>query len=455
MVAAVKKHAAFLSLIFFVGLFVRAAVFYGYLSQDANYWQVDSAGYHTIASGIAAGKGIASPAGIPNFYRVPGYPLYLAVWYKVFGNNPIPALWGQLVLGALIPLLIFFLALALFPARPRLAMAASAYSAVHLGLVLYSGFMMTETLFIIFLLGFLILFFQAGDNPRGLASAGALLGIASLIRPIGHYLMPICLVILLLRKFAWSIKVRNALLLFIAWLIPVSMWLARNYLLLGHIFFHTLPGGHFLHLSASRVVMHAEDMTYQQARMRVASEARRAIRNAQRTQHRGLSEIECCYELEKLAHQHFVQHPWITLKLWATDMFRTAFSLYSAELLFLDSGRKEMDYFAKDRGLWDMISRYIMPPTDSMPLRAIIMLEIVLYLLLLLGLCRALWGLFANGFGKDLAIWLTAGAFIAFFIVIALAGGYARMRLPVEPLIIILGLSGYVVEKRSRARAKK
>jgi hypothetical protein len=450
-IAVIKKYSRFLIMLFVAGLAVRAAVFYCYLSRDANYWQIDSATYHLVGTSFADGKGIALPNGTPHFYRVPGYSVYLGLFYKFFGVSPLAPLWGQIFLAAFIPLLIFMLALAMFPSRRRLAMLAGSYSTVHLGLVLYSGFMMTESLFLFFFLGFLLFLFSYTKNTKMLAVAGFLLGIASLIRPVGHYVVVLAIICLLLQKGLLAERVRNGALLFCGWLIPVAMWLARNYLLVGHIFFHTLPGGHFLHLSASRVVMYAENITYQQARIKVAAEASRAIRLQQRTNKKALSEIERCNVMERIAVNHFKKHPLISMRVWLTDMFRASFSLYSAEVLYLASGRQEIDYFAKDRTIVDMIHRYLFPETDSLPVKALVWLEILLYALILFGFALGLHRLFTADSQADKTIWLVGMSFMALFIVISLAGGYARMRLPIEPLIIIFGLSGFVREKRKKA----
>jgi hypothetical protein len=454
MIIAMKKHAYVVGAIFVFALLVRGLVYYGYLQHDANYWQIDSLGYNSVAKGIAAGHGISTLDGAPNFHRVPGYPLYLALFKTWCGDSPAAALWTQVLLGAVIPVLIFLLALILFPGQAMLAAAAGLYAAVHLGLVLYSGFMMTETLFILFFLGFLLLFFSHCDNPKRIATAGVLLGIASLIRPVGHYLIVLALLILLLQKTYLPIRIRNCALLFLAWLVPVSIWLARNYLLLGHLFFHTLPGGHFLQLSASRVVMQAEHITYQKARERVSAEAYKVVRKQELSAQKRLSEIERCYVYEKLAIKHFAAHPLITLKLWATDIFRTTFSLYSAELVYLESGRKQIDYFAPGRTLWNMIERYLFPETNNVWLKLLVWLEILLYSFMLFGFARASWLLLICGNSHDRMLWLSIASFMALFLIISLAGGYARMRLPIEPFIIILGLYGYVAQhKKAVARS--
>jgi 4-amino-4-deoxy-L-arabinose transferase-like glycosyltransferase len=510
----IKKNKTFLSVLFICAFLIRAAVFYCYLSQEKRYWQVDSNTYHLIAQGIAQGKGISDPdaGGAPNFYRLPGYPLFLAPVYKIFGDNPKNALWLQILLASVIPMLIFVLALVLFPQQFLLAKLASGYSALHLGLVLYSGFFMTETLFIVLFLLFAIFFFkhlhlffcsvstQPANNQQGqvkktgeqdyndrfgfcfalpepaatsqpyidlyermfpdyaidknslnlqgdiviqeLLFAGLFLGLASLVRPVGHYLVILSILMLFFSRMVFQEKCARSFALLLGWIGPVAFWLIRNYMLLGHLFFHTLPGGHFLYLSASRVAMHVQDCSYQQARENLHHEVDVLIAEQEKKQNKKLNEIERCIVHEKLALSYFAKRPLLSITFWLTDMLRTCLSLYSAELLYLESGREQVDYFKKDRSIWSMFARYIFPEQAPTWLKLIILLEIVLFFILLLGFALGLCCAFRS---PDLwCTWLKVLPFMALFIVIALAGGYARMRLPIEPFLIIFSGSFWV-----------
>ena len=128
-------------------------------------------------------------------------------------------------------------------------------------------------------------------------------------------------------------------------------------------------------------------------------------------------------------------------------MVRTSCSLYSSELLYLDSGRKSVNYFEKGRSWWSMFERYLFPQTQSIFLKIIIWLEILTYLLLLFGLFGTLIFAVQRAFALNFSLLCTVLKmlpFIALFIVIALSGGYARMRLPIEPLMIILSFSFWI-----------
>ncbi len=493
MTKIIKQYKWFLVGLFIFSFLVRAAVFTVYLSKNSNYLQVDSNTYNLIATQIAKGNGFCDEKGIPNFYRLPGYPVFLSVYYKIFGTDSKNVLWVQILIAALIPLLIFFLSCILFPKNILLAKCVGIYSSIHLGLVLYSGFLFCLSIHLFFCKEnqhkstaskklcrylclpepiattepYLMLFediFESEQNEmlnclykspneiktsRNIFFAGLILGLASLVRPVGHYLIVLSLLLLVLSREDLMQKTNQGLTLIFGWLIPVSFWLLRNFLLTGYIFFHTLPGGHFLYFSASRIVMQENNLSYEQAKDFLRNQVDNLTKKEEQLKKRNLSEIERCYIRENLAKKYFKCHPGMAIKLWLTDTFRTAFSLFSAELIYLESDRTEPDYFNKDRTLSSMFKKYLFPKTDKPLLSWLVRLEIFIFLLMWIGLllgffkifmaCIKSWSSSANR--ATLCSWVRSIALIKFFIIIGLAGGYARMRLPAEPFLIILSLS--------------
>jgi 4-amino-4-deoxy-L-arabinose transferase-like glycosyltransferase len=496
----IKKEKWFLCILFFISVFIRTIVFFCYLSKEKKYWQVDSNTYHKIAVNISQGKGISIEDENTNFYRLPGYPIFLAIYYKLFGIDTKNVLWAQIILASFIPILIFFLSITLFPHMLILAKLASCYSAVHFGLVLYSGFFMTESLFLFLFLFFCIFFFckqqtkggggggggggapppppppfyieetSAGEgfihmyeniygkdiqNQYKLSTssrnniaqqrqfqyifyAGIFLGLASLVRPVGHYLIFVASITLFLSASQWKKKLHGWAAFFCAWLIPTLPWLLRNYFLLGYLFFHTLPGGHFLYLSAARTVMHAHNISYEEARQELRKEVVQEMYKQKEEKHCVLNEIEVCYAHEKIAFKYFKNYPFITLKNWLTDILRTSLSLYSAEIIYIESGKKEIQYFARKHTIWSMFKRYLFPQTNNLLLLLIVYIEIILFLFILLGILFSLWKIWQHP--QLLWVFLKTFSFVFLFLFISLAGGYARMRLPAEPFFIILSL---------------
>ncbi|MFH1461444.1 MAG: hypothetical protein ABIF12_00640 [bacterium] len=487
----IKNNKWFLISLFIFSFLLRATVFYYYLGKDNNYWQVDSGAYHKIAISLSQDKGV-SIDGNPNFYRLPGYSYFLSFYYKYFEQNRKNALWLQIFLASFIPLLIFLLSFVLVFGNLWAARLASLYSSFHLGFVLYSGFFMTESLFVFLFLIFSILFFENlhlffcrrnllnGNNVSPfiycfdeicsgagfialeekleeekirrnfikLFFAGLFLGVSGLVRPVGHYFLIFSILILFFSRNSFKNKFKKSLVLFIGWLTAVLPWLLRNYLLLGQIFFHTLPGGHFLHFSAARNVMYEINCNFDQAKDYLRGEV--IDLSAQEAQKigRNLNEIELCNLRQDLAIKYFEKYPLLTLKHWLTDILRTSLSLYSAEVLYLESGRKQVDYFSEKRTIWSLFKRYLIPQTDNIYLKLLVYLEILFFLFILFGVLAgfilSMILLFRYGLRSPTCLFCKTLPFVFIFLVIGLAGGYSRMRLPAEPFLIILSFSFYV-----------
>jgi len=458
---------------------IRFTVFNYYLGKNNNYWQVDSSTYHKIACGLLSGNGFSTSDNNniykQNFYRLPGYPVFLASIYKLFNINirdTKTVLWAQVILASFIPILIFILSLILFPNYFLAAKLASLYSCVHLGLVLYSGFFMSESLFIFLFLIFLILFFRTvscdchpelvsgsrniRNHNKNIFISGLFLGFAGLVRPVGHYLLFLSIILIILNNFNfknYKLNIKNnfkkALYLILGFIIIVSPWLVRNYIYQGKSFFHTLPGGHFLNFAAARSAMLEQNCDYNKAKVYLQNKIKILAQEQKDKLNRDLNEIEYCDLQLNLAIQYFKKYPLITIKNFLIDIFRTSFSLYSSEILYLENNRNNIDYFSNKRTVFSLVKRYLVPETKNIDLKLLIYFEIILNLFIWLGVLGAcvIPSLTVVAFGedwcKDPGSLFSPFAFILLFLVIGLAGGYARMRLPAEPLLIILAFNFY------------
>ena len=103
---------------------------------------------------------------------------------------------------------------------------------------------------------------------------------------------------------------------------------------------------------------------------------------------------------------------------------------------------KPIRYFSRSRTVGKLFMRHLLPSGVPWWVVVLIWLEMFMYGVLLLGIAEGvLYNLRTNKYWYQ---YLLSGSYIALFVGIGLAGGYARMRLPVQPLIIILGLYYWV-----------
>jgi 4-amino-4-deoxy-L-arabinose transferase-like glycosyltransferase len=394
--------------------------------------EFDSAHYHKIALQIADGKGFSDEHGNPQFYRVPGYPIFLAYCYKILGTNPIFIILLQILLSALISLLIVLLALTLFPGQLFVAKLAALISCFDIGYAIFSGLILTEILFVLFFTIFLILFLQK-STPRllNLFLAGVFLGLACLVRQVAPAMLGVSIFLLLFTHK----KLTSFLSFTSGFLFATSWWLARNYMLTGYIFFGTLSGPHFLNHSAVQLEMMLKNISHAQAKLNVYQEFNLLVEQKQTELGRPLQEIEKCLLAEKLTIKYSLTDPIITIKHWTINILKTAFGLYSSELLFIDSGG-QLPPYSNNRSIKTVLKKFLTPDVSNKFIIPIIYFEILLFLFILLGFFLFCFSALFN-FDK-FCIGFKAISFIGAMLFITLACGYARLRLPIECFLIIL-----------------
>lgn len=422
-----KLDKKFLFFLFLFSFLLRIIFFIYFVKDSSVIWQFDSRIYREVAQQIAAGNGITNLNGTSNFYRVPGYSIFLAI--SSFCGNFNYSLFIQIFLASFIPIIIFFLSRLIFKKNKLLPYISSLFSSVHLGLILFSGLALTESVFLIFYLFFYLFFFK-----HKYLISGLFLGLASMFRPVGHYLIFVSILIIFI---LYRNKIQNIFKLFTVWFLIVFPWLLRNFILTGVIFFTILPGIHFLKHSAARIYMQTNKCSYELALNKVSTEWKDLILNKESKLNKKINEAEKCNLAEKLSLRYLLKDLRISFVHAFKNMFKTCFSLYSSELLFLDSGGKLPEY-SNNRTFLSIINRFLFPKLNNKYLIIFIYLEILLNILLIIGfLGFVLSSIFDN---KHQFILLQILPFILLFVVISFSCGFARLRLPIEPFLIILSI---------------
>lgn len=206
---------------------------------DAVFVAGDSVFYLRLARAIAWGHGMSLEDGSPTAYVGPGYPLFLVPFVAV-GADPIVVGLAQALIGAIGvgagALTAWLLARRYRPSwgTPS-SVIAGLMGAFYPHLVFWTGYLLTETLFITLIavgLMFLVLAWQEDHYGAALA-AGAAFGLAAITRPpaLAIFLgLAFCWLVSSVRqRAAW----RPATVFLIAALLPVLAWGTRNVIELG------------------------------------------------------------------------------------------------------------------------------------------------------------------------------------------------------------------------------
>lgn len=448
-----------LSVLFFISLCIRAAVFFFYVQHEERYHQSDSNDYHNGALCIAWGHGMFRPdTREPIFWRTPGYPYYVSLFY----TNPLPrdtsfsgyaelhknAIWVQIVINAFIPLVILFLAL-LLTGSSVIAWLAAWLSAFHLGLVLSSTYLLSEGMGLIFFYLFLVLLFavllQSYTRWRTLmllSLAAVSLGVFTWMRPMGESVALLsALMIIIFLRASWKMRVGCSLLFLSIFFASIFGWYLRNHQLTGQWFFWKGSGPVLCAFTGPKVLRDIEGTRLEDGvKLFLYHAQARLLQDRQLLRGTGLYASQE-YACAKVGVPFILAHPWWAMYEWTKEVIKTAFDPFASQLV----------NFASHAYTYDLIEEFL--PTkiadcmyaQEMPvlMRVISLLDVLFMLLMWLGVFAGFWVFVVRGYRTYpvyCRIWLLSIPFC--ILVIGLTGGfgYARLRLPVEPLLFIMAL---------------
>ncbi|MCK4513073.1 glycosyltransferase family 39 protein [bacterium] len=208
----------------------------------------DAAGYHKLALGILQSGSFATFGA----FRTPVYPAFLSTVYSVLGIKPWVVLFLQLFISSATAVLVY--AWAKLAVGRGAAIVAAAAFAVQPHTALYSVALMTDTLFV-FAFFASVLALVHGLKTSKLALfivSGALLGVATLIRPVTQYFpMVAAFLILIYRGATWQFRGRAFAVLALVFVLTLTPWLYRNHAEYGYVALSTIQGENLLFYGAS------------------------------------------------------------------------------------------------------------------------------------------------------------------------------------------------------------
>ncbi|MBX7093219.1 MAG: hypothetical protein K1X56_00735 [Flavobacteriales bacterium] len=267
----------------------------------------DSEGYIAIAQNIMNGNtysmSVEEPY-YPDVFRTPLYPLFL-----ILSGGQSELYFFTLVLQLFMSLWIIHRVMQWteqLSANKKIIYLMGLLLAMDIPSIVFSTLVMTETLFSFLLIEAFYQWKQAFDSgrPRLFLWGSFLLGLAVLTRPILLYfpvlLSVFLLVITLRKKIGWRI--------FIYMQIPfygmISLWMLRNFMIMGHWYFSCIGSFNMAYFSAAQLRSEQEHISLNEARHQLFEEAH---------QHIGKNPYEYPLEfygaLQELALREIKNHP--------------------------------------------------------------------------------------------------------------------------------------------------
>ena len=451
--------------LFSTAFFVRILLFFFLIQPNGFYKQADSMDYHNSALSLAVGNGMHRiDSHEPIFWRTPGYPPYLAFFYNLCGlkswrfeDNAAAqeySIWIQIFLSSCIPIILFFLAYALTQIY-AISIILAWLSVFHPGIALASTYLLTEGLALIFFYLFLALLYRSfiaekrNDILLSLFGSAIALSVYTWMRPMGEFVG--CFTTLLIVAGTvgnWKQKVGRGFVfgfLFFATLFP---WYMRNYSLTGEWFFCPTIGTYLNCFSVPKILRRTLNKPIEECLKISQLDAGRATYQ-KRLRLRG-TELHVSNNVCKVvAYPVVLNHPFYFAYDWISEVIKTTFDLYTYQFIPMING----SYW------YDPIEEYLPEKITAclwahqMPWygRTVCWLELVFSMLIWIGLCGGLWAFIirplVNKSGvtffakKMLRSWLLVIPMIGIIVGMTGGFGYARLRLPAEPLMLILSLT--------------
>ncbi len=173
----------------------------------------------------------------PVIIRTPGYPIYIAIIYFLFGYLPWLVLLGQIIIDSFSAALIFMTFSRGF--GQKIGLISGILYAIQPHLILYSLSMYSDSIFVALLvlsLNFLSrYFFNDRSKILNLGFSALFLGLSALVKPAVLFVPFIVAVFLLINNRSNLFKgVKYSLVYAAVYIITISPWLVRN-----EIIYHT------------------------------------------------------------------------------------------------------------------------------------------------------------------------------------------------------------------------
>jgi 4-amino-4-deoxy-L-arabinose transferase-like glycosyltransferase len=197
----VRKIEKDVTLLFLVALLVRVG--YALFFVEPEYFLTEDQALYIQLAQQLPGSGLL---GIPS-ERVPGYPLFIASIYTLFGEGLWNVISIQILLDSASCVVIALMAKSLFG---KGFWIAGMLSVINLNMIILSTSLLTDTLFLFLFVLFIFSLLQYLQNEltKWLVLLVLFISLATLVRPSSYYLLPI----LLIGLVSWRLWHRDTIL---------------------------------------------------------------------------------------------------------------------------------------------------------------------------------------------------------------------------------------------------
>ena len=424
--------------VFLIALIIRGILFLNVVSHPQVIFQPDSRMYVSLAQGLRQYGTLCYPdrPEQPDVERVPGYPLFLASIFWLFGENFLAVVMIQIILDSLSCVLVYHLGEAVWRGT---GLISGILAALNMGMITYSQFILNDSLFLfIFLLLLLIVlkFIREREWKLG-AVLGAGMGIAALIRPVVAYL-PLLLIPFFLfysaikSEASLGVSTGKAIFIGIIFILTLSPWLIRNYVHYGRFRLTAQSGEHLLQYIVPFVWQYSNGIPFIDGMKRTSRE----FQGKARKEGLDLTKIapfEKSDNQVEMAIDYLKKAPKGAIaKAWIFGIIKNLFAPAIIDLSYLLNIERPHFFYTQGKRFFDRALNFVRNIKGFFGWVVVISL-----ITLVLTRLLQLWGLVQ---ALRYRIWDGIFLFMIMLYFLLLSGpvGYAKYRLPIEPILIIL-----------------
>lgn len=249
-----KSSSTLIWLILIIALVLRLLYLIVVVGPNSFPGNIDSIEHHIIAQNIIQGKGY-SMYGNPTAYRAPFLTYLMAALYFIFGEHFVIVRLSIIVMSIILIWAIYHLSKLIF--NSKVGLWAAFLAAIYPHLIFYNARIFTETPFTLFSLLAMVFFVKFFKTKKVylLLPVGFFIALAILTRPVGFMLLLFLLLYLSLRPLS-LVNFRNILILTVVVAVFLMPWIVRNYLVFQRFIPVTSQGGVVLWVSNNHYIAH-------------------------------------------------------------------------------------------------------------------------------------------------------------------------------------------------------
>jgi len=243
-----KKPVNNLLVIFLVALMLRSLVLIVAIKYPERTISMDTSTYVKPAESLLKDHGYIFPGAL----RTPIYPMFLAIFFFLFGENMVIIVIAQVIVSSLTVVLTYYAGILLLP--KRVALIGAFFLALSLESFIDPFFILSDTLFTFLFLSatFAFLRYQSTRRISWLISSAMLMGLSILCRPIAlYYPLVIVLLLIMVHWKEWINIFTRVLAYMVVVFAILASWMLRNQVVDGSPILSTISNYNLLFYNAA------------------------------------------------------------------------------------------------------------------------------------------------------------------------------------------------------------